>query len=211
MSEAVSNSVSGLSCVQRVMKRSFDIVLAAVGLLLFWWLIIAAFIAASFDTRSSGFFTQERVGRDGKLFKVVKIKTMRPDSHLTTTVTQSGDPRITALGKLFRGSKIDELPQLWNVFVGDMSFVGPRPDVPGFADSLQGDDRKVLLIRPGITGPATLKYRNEEELLAQQSDPEAYNREVIFPDKVKINLDYIGSWSLLGDLSYIMQTVRRSA
>lgn len=166
-----------------------------------------AWIVASIDTRSNGFFIQTRVGKDGKLFKVVKVKTMRPTKQPGTTVTQRGDPRITKLGAFFRRTKIDELPQLWNVLIGQMSFVGPRPDVPGFADKLTGEEREVLQLRPGITGPATLKYRNEEELLAGQSDPEKYNREVIFPDKVRINLDYMRNWSLRKDISYIWQTV----
>lgn len=197
----------GLSRGQAVQKRFFDLCLAAIGLSMTWWLILIAWVAASIDTRSNGFFTQQRVGKDGRLFKVVKIKTMRPDTRLETTVTQSGDPRITSLGAFWRKTKIDELPQVWNVLVGDMSFVGPRPDVPGFADKLQGDERLLLSVRPGITGPATLKYRNEEELLADQEDPEAYNSEVIWPDKVKINLGYIQNWQLKDDLRYTWQTV----
>ena len=197
----------GLTLLQTQVKRSFDFVVAFLCLLAIWWLILIAWIAASIDTRSNGFFTQQRVGKDGRLFRVVKIKTMRPDKHLQTTVTRSGDPRITPLGAFWRKTKIDELPQLWNVLIGDMSFVGPRPDVPGFADTLQGNEQLLLSIRPGITGPATLKYRNEEELLAGQEDPEAYNSEVIWPDKVKINLEYIQNWQLKDDLRYIWQTV----
>jgi lipopolysaccharide/colanic/teichoic acid biosynthesis glycosyltransferase len=190
-----------------MLKRLFDFFLALFGLLATWWLIILAWLAASIDTRSNGFFIQARVGKSGKLFKVIKIKTMRPTKQPGTTVTKRGDPRITRLGAFFRRTKIDELPQLWNVLIGQMSFVGPRPDVPGFADKLTGDEREVLKLRPGITGPATLKYRDEEKLLAAQSDPEKYNREVIFPDKVRINLDYMRNWSLRKDISYIWQTV----
>lgn len=190
-----------------MVKRLFDFTLAFTGLLVTWWLIILAWLAASIDTRSNGFFIQRRVGKDGKLFKVVKIKTMRPTELPGTTVTQRGDPRITKVGSFFRRSKIDELPQLWNVLLGQMSFVGPRPDVPGFADKLTGEEREVLKLRPGITGPATLRYRDEEELLAAQSDPEKYNREVIFPDKVRINLEYMRNWSLRKDIGYIWQTV----
>lgn len=196
-----------LSTRQAVIKRGFDFIVALVGLVIAWWLILMAWIAASVDTGSNGFFVQKRVGRNGKIFRVVKIKTMRPVAALNTTVTRRGDPRITPLGAFFRRTKIDELPQLWNVLIGDMSFVGPRPDVPGFADTLQGEERAMLSIRPGITGPATLKYRNEEELLEAQEDPEGYNREVIWPDKVKINLDYIRSWSLRRDIQYIADTV----
>lgn len=198
---------SGLSMQQAFLKRSFDLIASFFGLLLVWWLILMAWVAASFDTRSNGFFIQKRVGQQGKVFRVVKIKTMRPIADFDTTVTRRGDPRITLLGAFFRRTKIDELPQLWNVLVGDMSFVGPRPDVPGFADKLQGEERAMLSIRPGITGPATIKYRNEEEILSAQDNPEAYNRDVIWPDKVNINIDYISKWSLMGDINYILKTV----
>lgn len=196
----------GLSNRQALLKRGFDLLGASIGLLLTGWLIGLAWIAATADTRRNGFFAQERVGRQGRVFRVVKIRTMRPALGLDTTVTTGHDPRITRLGRFFRRTKIDELPQLWNVLLGQMSFVGPRPDVPGFADRLTGEDRVVLSIRPGITGPATLKYRDEETILANQSDPEAYNRDVIFPDKVKINRQYIENWSLLDDFRYIWRT-----
>lgn len=192
---------------QFILKRIFDFVLALLGLILFGGIILVAWVLATIDTRSHGFFVQQRVGRNGRLFRVVKIKTMQPDNITTTTVTKSGDPRITKLGAFFRKVKIDELPQLWNVLIGDMSFVGPRPDVSGFADQLQGKDRAVLSLRPGITGPATIKYRREEELLTEVDDPETYNREVIWPDKVRINLEYIRTWSLARDVSYILQTI----
>lgn len=201
------NVQRGLSASQRLQKRLLDMLLAVIGLILAGWLIVIAFIAASIDTHSNGFFTQFRVGKGGRVFSVVKIKTMRPSKSVTTTVTRTGDPRITTLGYLLRKMKIDELPQLWNILIGDMSFVGPRPDVEGFADELEGEQRLLLTIRPGITGPATLKYRNEESLLAMVKDPEHYNREVIYPDKVKINLEYICNWTLIGDLKYIWQTV----
>ena len=200
-------SQSVLPPFQAHLKRSFDFVLALLGLLATWWLILLAWIGASIDTHSNGFFIQKRVGQNGRIFRVVKIKTMRPVDSCGTTVTRRGDPRITRLGAFFRRTKIDELPQLWNVLIGQMSFVGPRPDVPGFADKLQGEERAMLSIRPGITGPATLKYRNEEEMLAAQDDPEAYNREVIWPDKVRINLKYIREWSLRRDIQYILETV----
>lgn len=196
-----------LSPFQAFVKRTFDFVVSFWGLLLVWWLIVLAWLLASCDTRSNGFFVQERVGKDGNRFRVVKIKTMRPDKATTTTVTRAGDPRITSLGAFFRKTKIDELPQLWNVLLGQMSFVGPRPDVPGYADTLTGEDRAVLSLRPGITGPATLKYRDEEEILSMQEDPERYNREVIYPDKVQINVQYIREWSFEGDLRYIFDTV----
>ena len=198
---------SGLTQSQSFKKRLFDICFAVCGLALTWWLILVAWLLASIDTWSNGLFFQKRVGRDGSLFRVVKIKTMRPVFGLKTTVTRRGDPRITPLGVVLRSTKIDELPQLLNVLVGDMSFVGPRPDVPGFADMLNGESRAILSLRPGITGPATLKYRNEEEILSDQVDPEAYNRQVIWPDKVRINLEYIHSWSLRRDIRYMLDTV----
>ena len=203
----IASKLNSLSVRQAGIKRVFDFVFSLLGLVLSGWLIVLAWLAASLDTRSNGFFTQARVGKDGKQFTLVKIKTMRPGHELTTTVTRSGDPRITSLGRFFRKTKIDELPQLWNVLCGDMSFVGPRPDVPGFADQLEGEERLLLSIRPGITGPATLKYRNEEKLLAAAADPEVYNRDVIWPDKVLINLEYICTWSLAKDIKYIWRTV----
>ncbi|WP_299315579.1 sugar transferase, partial [uncultured Halomonas sp.] len=148
-----------------------------------------------------------RVGQHGRRFRVVKIRTMRPSAEVTTTVTTGRDPRITSIGRFLRRTKIDELPQLFNVLLGQMSFVGPRPDVPGFADRLEGEERAMLSLKPGITGPATLAYRHEEVLLTEQDDPERYNREVIWPDKVRLNLEYIRRWSLLGDIRYIWQTV----
>ncbi|NWO07493.1 MAG: sugar transferase [Alteromonadaceae bacterium] len=198
---------AGLSWWQAAQKRTFDVVFSVLALLATWWLILLAWLAATIDTRSNGFFTQQRVGRNGRVFNVVKIRTMLPTAETGTTVTCQGDPRITRVGGFLRRTKIDELPQLWNVLLGHMSFVGPRPDVPGFADTLQGQERDLLLIRPGITGPATIKYRNEAALLAAQDNPEAYNREVLWPDKVQINLNYIRHWSLGRDIQYIMNTV----
>jgi lipopolysaccharide/colanic/teichoic acid biosynthesis glycosyltransferase len=191
----------------RIVKRGFDIVMSLTGLLLFWWLILLAYLLASIDTGSNGFFIQKRVGQGGRLFRIIKIKTMKTVSGIDTSVTTANDARITRLGSFLRQSKIDELPQLFNILIGNMSFVGPRPDVPGFADRLTGEDRAILTLRPGITGPATLKYRNEEELLAGQEDPERYNREVIFPDKVAINREYIANYSFGKDLDYIFRTV----
>jgi lipopolysaccharide/colanic/teichoic acid biosynthesis glycosyltransferase len=197
----------GLAPTQARLKRAFDIVLAVVGLVVLGWLILAAFIAASIDTRANGFFRQDRVGLHGKTFRVIKIRSMRDDHAQTTSVTTARDPRITRLGRFFRNHKIDELPQLFNVLIGEMSFVGPRPEVPGFADRLTGDDARILSVRPGITGPATLYFRNEEQLLAACDDPEAYNRTVLFPTKVRINLEYIRDYSFRKDLAMIKDTV----
>jgi lipopolysaccharide/colanic/teichoic acid biosynthesis glycosyltransferase len=197
----------GLSFFNRFLKRSFDILASLLGLILTGWIIVLAYIAASIDTKKGGFFTQERIGKSGIPFKVVKIRTMRDIPSIHTTATASNDLRITPLGRFFRKTKIDELPQLINVFLGQMSFVGPRPDVPGFADRLIGEDRIILSVRPGVTGPATLEYRKEEELLAGQDDPEKYNSEVIFPEKVRLNREYVENYSFCRDIKYIWQTI----
>jgi lipopolysaccharide/colanic/teichoic acid biosynthesis glycosyltransferase len=196
-----------MSNSQIMIKRVFDFLLALVGLTLVAPIIILGWIVASIETRSNGFFLQKRVGKGGQLFTLVKIKTMKPVLGVNTNITQKNDVRITASGSIFRNTKIDELPQLWNVLIGQMSFVGPRPDVKGYADKLQGNDKAVLLVRPGITGPASLKYKNEEELLATQGNPEQYNNEVIWPDKVKINVNYVNNWSFIQDVRYIYQTI----
>ncbi|MER1999961.1 MAG: sugar transferase [Lysinibacillus sp.] len=191
--------------LNKFIKRVFDIVMALVGLLLTGVVIAIAFIVASFETKSNGMFVQKRVGMNGKIFNVYKIKTMK--NVAGTTITTSSDKRITSSGKFFRKTKIDELPQLWNVLKGDMSFVGPRPDVPGYADKLEGPDRIILSVRPGITGPASIKYKNEEEILAKVDNPELYNIKVIYPDKVQINKEYIKQYSLIKDLKYIIKTI----
>jgi lipopolysaccharide/colanic/teichoic acid biosynthesis glycosyltransferase len=199
--------VEVLSHTQAFIKRSFDLCLSTAGLLLTWWIILIAYLAAALDTGRSGFFRQDRVGRHGHIFQIIKIRTMRSVEGIGTTVTSATDERITSLGSFLRRIKIDELPQLINVLLGQMSFVGPRPDVPGFADRLRGEDRIVLSVRPGITGPATLKYRNEEELLARQADPERFNREVIFPDKIRINREYVENYSFMLDIGYLWETL----
>lgn len=151
-------------------------------------------------------FKQKRVGQYGKLFTMYKFRSMTVH-HSGSSISVKGESRITPLGAKLRKYKLDELPELWNVLIGDMSFVGPRPDVPGYADALTGDDREVLKLRPGITGPASLKYRDEEELLAQQADPIRYNDEVIFPDKVRINRYYLHHYSFIKDIQMIICTV----
>jgi lipopolysaccharide/colanic/teichoic acid biosynthesis glycosyltransferase len=196
-----------LTSTQQFQKRLFDVFLSSVGILMCWWIILAAWLVSTVETKSNGFFVQKRIGRFGQPFNVFKIKTMKQIKGLDSTVTTANDSRITKSGKFFRKTKIDELPQLFNVLIGTMSFVGPRPDVPGFADKLEGVDRSVLEIRPGITGPASLKYKNEEEILASQDDPEKYNRDVIWPDKVRINKAYIDEWSLKKDIMCIIKTI----
>lgn len=196
-----------LTQIDKFQKRFFDIVLAMVGILCTWWVMLLAWIVASFETKSNGLFMQERIGKEGKPFLVFKIKTMKQIQGLDTMVTTSNDRRITKSGNFFRRTKIDELPQLFNVLLGNMSFVGPRPDVAGFADKLEGDDRIILTVCPGITGPSSLKYKNEEELLSTVTDPESYNRDVIWKDKVELNKIYVQNWSLKKDMGYIIKTI----
>ena len=192
----------------RIIKRGFDLVLAVVGLFLLWPLILGCILLARYDTGLSGLFEQIRVGRHGKPIKIRKIRTMKPVPGMDTTVTVVNDQRITRVGRFFRRWKLDELPQLWNVLIGDMSFVGPRPDVPGYADQLEGEQRSILQMRPGITGPATIKYTNEEALLGMVSDPVEFNDTVLYPDKVRLNLNYWRNWSLWSDIYYILITLR---
>jgi lipopolysaccharide/colanic/teichoic acid biosynthesis glycosyltransferase len=196
-----------LSTTDKVVKRLFDIVLSVVGIAMTWWVMVLAWIVATIETRRNGLFMQERIGKEAKPFLVFKIKTMKRVRGIDTTITKSGDVRITKSGAFFRKTKIDELPQLFNVLFGSMSFVGPRPDVRGFADTLADEDRIVLSVRPGITGPASLKYRDEEFMLSQQNNPEKYNRDVIWADKIKINKNYVQEWSLKKDIIYIIKTM----
>lgn len=167
-------------------------------------------IAGGIRLSSKGpvFFTQQRVGRNGRIFTIIKFRTMSANDGLNT-VTAVNDNRITAFGAFLRKWKLDELPELINILTGEMSFVGPRPDVPGYADLLEGNDRKILSLRPGITGPASLKYYNEEEILAGVENPKEYNDRVIFPDKVKINLKYMERISVIKDMKIIIRTILR--
>ena len=196
-----------MSLVQKIVKRVFDILFALIGIFFTWWIILIAIVMSSIETKSFGVFVQKRVGKEGKLFSVFKIKTMKSVEGIDTTITTANDMRITKNGKFFRDTKIDELPQLLNVLFGSMSFVGPRPDVEGYADILEGEDRLILTVRPGITGPATLKYKNEEDILAGVENPKEYNNKVIWVDKVKINKEYVKNWSLKGDVEYIFKTL----
>lgn len=151
-------------------------------------------------------FKQKRVGKNGDLFTMYKFRSMIK-THSGSSISIAGENRITPLGERLRKYKLDELPELWNVLIGDMSFVGPRPDVPGYADNLKGNARKILCLRPGITGPASLKYRNEENLLSTIENPQEYNDEIIFPDKVRINLYYLENPSFLIDIKIIICTI----
>lgn len=189
-------------------KRMFDFAAALTGLLLTGWLILLAALVARVSTGLPGFFRHERVGQHGRRFRILKIRTMK-----TTFVSEKGVPTaedlrsLTPAGRFLRRTKIDELPQLWNVLKGDMSLVGPRPDVPAYMDALEGDDRIILNVKPGITGPATLKFRNEEEILTTKPDPVRYNDEVIWPEKVRINKMYVARCGFWYDLGIILKTV----
>jgi len=191
------------------MKRVLDILFSLAGLVLLGPVIVVFWVVSSIDTRSNGIFVQKRVGKDGVIFSLYKIKTMYDLEGKCSTVTSVCDPRITKSGKIIRKLKLDELPQLLNVLVGDMSFVGPRPDVPGYADKLIGDEQIVISVRPGITGPAQIAYRNEEELLAKYSDPCDYNDSIIWPNKVRINVEYVKNQSLYKDACYVWKTLFR--
>ena len=190
-----------------ILKYIFDRTVSFVGLLLLWpVLIVVAVLIKIKMPGGPALFTQKRVGRDGRLFTMYKFRSMTV-GHGGSSVSVAGESRITPLGAKLRKYKLDELPELWNVLIGDMSFVGPRPDVPGYADALTGEDREVLKLRPGITGPASLKYRDEEEILAGVEDPQKYNDEVIFPDKVRINRYYLHHYSFWMDIRMIFATV----
>lgn len=190
-----------------IAKYLFDRIMAFVGLVVLSPILFVVWILIRIKMPDGpAVFTQKRVGKGGKLFTMYKFRSMSAH-HSGSTVSVAGESRITPLGAKLRRYKLDELPELWNVFIGDMSFVGPRPDVPGYADKLEGDDRRVLQLRPGITGPASLKYRDEEVLLAAQANPQEFNDKVIYPDKVRINLYYLDNYSFVADIKMIIATV----
>jgi len=204
-----------------ILKWIFDRVVSFMGLLILWpVLLIVAVLVKVKMPGGPVFFVQKRVGKDGRLFNCHKFRTMTV-KHNGSTVSVAGDSRITPLGAKLRHWKLDELPGLWDVLIGNMSFVGPRPDVPGYADKLQGDDRDVLKLRPGITGPATLKYRLEDEMISEyvakkqaagdtrpmQEIAVDYNDTVIYPDKVRLNCYYYRHYSFIKDIQMILCTV----
>lgn len=189
------------------LKRIFDILFSIIILVIVFPVIILCWTIAAIDTHSNGFFIQKRVGQYGNIINVYKIKTMYTTNNSRSSITAHNISSITKSGVYFRKYKLDELPQLFNVLFGSMSFVGPRPDVPGYADMLNGNDRVILLLRPGITGPASIKYKNEESLLLASTDPIFYNNSIIWPDKVKINKEYFFNYSLLNDIKYIILTL----
>jgi lipopolysaccharide/colanic/teichoic acid biosynthesis glycosyltransferase len=177
------------------MPSSLNLVIAILLLLVVTPFLFIALLLAAGSTKSIGIFIQIRTGQRGKLFTIYKLRTMKKG-------------KVTRIGKFLRKTKIDELPQLINILKGDMSFVGPRPDVPGYYDKLKGSDRCVLLLKPGLTSLAAIKYRNEEELLANQENPLLYNDQVIFPDKVKMNVEYLNKKSFWYDMKIIFLTIK---
>lgn len=188
------------------LKYLFDRIAALLGLICFSPIFMIVAILIKRQMPGPVFFIQKRVGKDGEIFNCHKFRTMTVN-HGGSSISIAGENRITPLGVKLRHYKIDELPGLWDVFIGKMSFVGPRPDVPGYADCLQGDDRRILSLRPGITGPASLKYRDEEYILAQQPNPQEYNDKVIYPDKVRLNLYYLDHYSFWDDIRMIFATI----
>ena len=193
--------------LQRTNKRIFDIIAAGFGLAVLFPAMLLVMLAIRVSSKGPLCFTQSRVGRNGRIFSVVKFRTMIVGGEQNGSITTASDERITPIGRWLRRFKLDEYPQLWNVFVGNMSFVGPRPDVPGYADRLMGRARAILSLRPGITGLATLYFRNEEELLDRKDDPKSYNDQVIYPAKVALNLSYMEQWSFFRDIGYIIITL----
>lgn len=191
------------------MKRLIDFIMSFTGLIFLSPFLFFISILIKISSDGSIFFVQERVGKNGILFKMIKFRTMYKDHNDNNTISVKGDSRITKLGYFLRKYKIDELPELINVLFGDMSLVGPRPDVKGYADKLKGDDRKILKLRPGITGPASVKFINEELLLSKQENPKYYNDNVIYPEKVRINLDYFYNNSIWIDFKIIFATIFR--
>jgi len=196
----------GLNWKQEILKRIFDLIFSLVGIVLLIIPVLVLTLFATVSTRKFGLFTQHRVGRNARIFSMFKIRTMKGNDEGISIACLNND-RMTSFGRFLRDFNLDELPQLINVLMGNMSMVGPRPDVVGYADKLVGEDKIILSIRPGITGPATLKYKNEEELLSNQKNPKEYNDEIIWKQKVEINKQYIENWSLLYDIRYIIQTI----
>ena len=190
-----------------MIKRIFDLLLAFLCIIFLIPIFLIICLLVKLDSKGSIFFLQNRVGLDEKIFKIIKFRTMYINQSSISTITLKDDPRITKIGKYLRSYKLDELPELFNVLIGDMSFVGPRPDVAGYADKLVGVNRDILKLKPGITSLASLKYVNEELLLAQVKDPISYNNNNIYPDKVKMNLNYYNNHNIWIDIKVIFATI----
>ena len=192
-----------------LIKRIFDIVVSFFGLIIISPIILIIFVLIKVFMPGPAFFRQRRTGRDGKLFTIIKFRTMVVD-HEGNTTSILGDKRITPLGAVLRKYKLDELPELWNVLKGDMSLVGPRPDVPEYTQRLVGEEKLILKLRPGLTGPASIRYLKEEKLLSEVDDPQRYTDEIIWPDKVRLNLDYYYTRTLFKDIQIIFTTIFHS-
>jgi len=190
-----------------MIKRIFDIFFAFFGIIFFTPTFIIIYFLIKLDSKGPVFFLQNRVGLEEKIFKIIKFRTMKINQVSKSTITLKNDSRITRIGRHLRKYKIDELPELFNILQGEMSFVGPRPDVPGYADQLKGENRNILKLRPGITSMASLKYANEELILSQVKDPINYNNNVIYPDKVKMNLNYYNNHNIWIDIKIIFATI----
>lgn len=188
-------------------KRIFDIIISVFAIIILSPLFLLISIVIKLTSKGPIFFIQERIGLNGSIFKIIKFRTMINDHNSLNVVSIKNDSRITVVGKILRKYKLDEIPELINVLVGSMSLVGPRPDVPGYVDLLKGENRKILTLKPGITGPASLKYFNEEEILSSKKNPKDYNDKIIFPDKVKINLDYYYKNNIWIDIKIIFATI----
>jgi lipopolysaccharide/colanic/teichoic acid biosynthesis glycosyltransferase len=188
-------------------KRIFDSAAAAVGLLVLSPVLLVLLLLVKLTSPGPVFYWQERVGKNGKTFRIVKFRSMVEHADKRgPAITSSRDHRITALGRLLRCLKLDELPQLWNVLRGEMSLVGPRPEVPCYVESYSDSQRRVLAVRPGITDPGSIRYRHEEQMLGDQPDPDRYYREVVLPDKLNLNLEYLSNMSFSYDLSLLLRT-----
>jgi lipopolysaccharide/colanic/teichoic acid biosynthesis glycosyltransferase len=189
-----------LLILKMILKRFFDVLFSLLILFFFFWILLIAWFIAVIDTRTNGIFIQERVGQYGKLFRIYKLRTIQ-------RIHDSGEFQISRMGRVLRNFKLDELPQLFNVLKGEMSIVGPRPDISGYYDLLEGENRKILELKPGLTSLASLKYYNEDQLLGKQVSPLLYNDYTLFPDKVKMNLEYYYHQSFFGDIKIIIKTV----
>lgn len=189
-----------------LLKRIFDVIASFFGLLILSPFLLVAGLLVKFSSEGPVLFTQERIGRNGIPFTIFKFRTMFVD-HGGSSVSVRGEKRITPIGAVLRRFKIDEFPELWNILIGDMSFVGPRPDMPEYIARLQGEQREMLSLRPGLTSPASIKYAREEELLSMVPDPHKHFDEVIWPDKMRMNMEYIKRRTFIGDIVLILRTV----
>ena len=190
-----------------MVKRIFDLLFAFFGIIFFAPIFLVIIFLIKLDSKGSVFFLQSRIGLKGEVFNIIKFRTMNINQNSNSTITLKDDSRITRIGKYLRKYKLDELPELFNILLGEMSFVGPRPDVTGYADKLVGLDKNILKLKPGITSSASLKYANEEFLLTQVEDPVSYNNDTIYPDKVRMNLNYYNNHNIWIDIKVIFATI----